>query len=159
MTNKQHLRSKKRQQDIERRLLPQIATVWTGATDDKESAHVLHIKSAKPVKITHQMGKTLTQRQNRYTIVCAVMLRDSFGKDYMQSETILIHDPIAYSELPRALNDFHNELIDSCNPKHIVNIGWISCADIVETLTDAKCVELFEYFNAWNYLAKWELEE
>ena len=159
MKNKKHLRSKKRQQEIERRLLPQIATVWTGANDDKESAHVLHIKSAKPARITRQMAKTLTQRQNRYTIVCAVLLRDTFGKDYMQSETILIHDPIAYSELPQALNDFHNQLIDSCNPQHIVNIGWISCADIVETLTDAKCVELFEYFNAWDYQAKWELEE
>lgn len=158
--NKRHLQSKVRQQAIEKRLIPQIATVWTGATDgDKESAHVLHIKSVKPARITKQMAKTLTQRQNKYTIVCAVMLRDQFGVDYMQSETILIHDPISYDKLPAALNKFHNELIDTCNPKHIVNIGWVSCADIVDTLTEAKCSELFEYFNAWDYLAKWELEK
>ena len=91
-----------------------------------------------------------------WCISLCVMLRDHFGKEYYDHAQYVMPYPVTQTSISDSLQQRHAELVKANNANHVVNLGWV--ASIRDNVTTDTVESLMHQLDAWDYLAKWEVQ-
>ena len=143
----------KRLQRLTQAAMRNLAVYHMGATTLPVT--MINVKSLRIRKPSPTMKDTLVTQRYKWSTVCAVFLRDQFGKEYMKSVAINSLQPELQGDLVKTLVAEHEQLISECNDSHFINVGWLSTPYAYEWEPDVEG-SIFSSLNAWDGLAKWE---
>lgn len=120
--------------------------------------HALNKKTGGHCAIGPTIVKALESVAFKWHVYLAVLCRSQTGEEYIQSEEMNFIHPYRRELISHELNDRHDKLIRTCNPAHVLNIGWIA-STVPYEFDDKHCDKLFNIQNGWNYLAEWEKDK
>lgn len=124
----------------------------------KRETHALDKKAGTPVHIGPTIADSFHSIPFKWHVYLAVMCRTQTGEEYIQSEEMNFPAPYRRDIIQDMLNKRHDELIRTCNPEHVLNIGWIA-STTPHKFDDKHCNKLFTSQDGWDYLAKWEMDK
>lgn len=124
----------------------------------KRETHALDKKTGTPVDIGPSIAQSLHTIPFKWHVYLAVFCRTQTGEEYIQSEEMNFPAPYKRDLISGVLNDTHDALVRTCNPQHILNIGWIA-STVPYDFDDNHCNKLFIQQEGWDYLAEWEREK
>lgn len=121
----------------------------------KAETYALDKKSGGPVNIGPSIAASLNSVAFKWCVYLAVLCKDQNGQQYIQSEEVKLVHPYKRELLVEMLNEKHRELIKTCNPLHVLNMGWIA-STVPYEFEDQHCEKLFNLQGGWKFNAKWE---
>lgn len=132
-----------------------LLLVFVGGTKE---THALDKKTGSPVPLGPSIVDSLHSVAFKWHVYLAVFCRSQTGEEYIQSEEMNFPAPYKRRLIQDVLNEKHEALIRTCNPKHILNIGWIA-STVPYAFDDKHCDKLFTIQGGWDYLAEWERDK
>lgn len=105
--------------------------------------------SGKKYLPTERVVDALLGIAHKWVIYISAFCRDQHGKRYCKSIEIAPQGIYRHDQLADALREHYLELLDSCNPSHLIGSGWVAnpCG---ASLTEAQAEKLFDVCGVWN---------
>ena len=141
-----------------RRYSKDKAVIFTLAGDKKSS--LISLRTLDEVNADLSRCMMISDSHLNWHVTLVVFGRDVAGNNILRFDTAKAPYLCKQEWLTESLNSAHVELLDEFNGKHIdcfVNVGWLATTMEYE-FTEGQIVEAFDKFGAWDYLAKWEIE-
>ena len=112
---------------------------------------LLKFKAGKlnSLRITRPIADAITHLPHHWSVYLAVFCRDQLGRQYIQSVELKPTTQYKSDALADVMEDHHNELRASCNPAHIIGMGWIGCP-LGRSFTDEQADMIFTGMGVWN---------
>lgn len=95
------------------------------------------------------LARAISDAPHHWTVLMSVMGRDWQGKPYYKHDMIVTAVRYRQASLVDWLNEQHQALIATFNPKDKVAAGWIAVPEKTE-ITDAVAEEIYTQLGAWN---------
>ena len=118
-------------------------------------AHIVNLETNNQYAPSSLVARALGQLVANWTVLCAVLLKDSNGKEY--ASYYLDHWNInrRQSQIAEEAEAVHQKLLKTCQKNHLVNLGWIAVPELYE-FTHDQANEMFLKAGAWDDYAEWE---
>ena len=151
----------KRKHAIMRFLIKNTAMVWVAsdkpADGDQATVEAWDLKTNKKMVIYPEIMEAYATVKCKWSVYCAVFCRDQLGREYVQGNWICAKEDYRQDMLANFLSESHSNLLDSCNPSHVLNLGWVAFEDGKEH-NDSQAIKLMEQRDCWSPLAPHEIK-
>lgn len=136
---------------------------WRGAALRTNHAAVVQIdpahrqgmvnwKTGSSIPPSRQVSAALHDYPYRWAICIGAFCEAQDGERYYKFSKVATAGIYLAAHLPDFIRTHYVELMDTCNPRHVVGSGWIATPYDVE-LTDPQAAFVFEACGAWNQQA------
>lgn len=111
-----------------------------------------------PRLVDARLVAALDMRRLNWTVCLVIVCRDWEGNDYIVTEQIAPTEPRTREQLGPTLLAYHKELKASCNPKDIIQTGWVASA-LPHEYEDEYVFDLLIKSGAFSFLSRRQHEE
>jgi hypothetical protein len=105
-------------------------------------------KHARSVATGRQIADAVCDIAHRWVIYFSALCCDQFGCRYIKSQEVAPQGVYLSEQLTDVIETYYRELLDTCNPQHIVGSGWIANPCGV-SLTEEQAARVFDAVGAW----------
>lgn len=120
---------------------------------------VVHIEpSGRQGMVDYGTGKNIPPGQRIAEAVCdiahqwviyfGVFCRDQLGRQYIKASEVAPQGIYKSDSLADVIKEHHRELVDGCNPAHVIGSGWIANPSGV-SLDEEQAARIFKACGAW----------
>lgn len=136
-----------RMQKFTRALLRQhhIAVVHI---ENPERQGLINWRNCKSVAAGPQLASGICDIAHHWTIYLAVFCQKPNGERYIKAEEIAPQGQYRSEQLAGVMEQHHAELLQTCNPTHVIGRGWIA-SPVGDSLTEEQADRVFEAVGAW----------
>lgn len=109
-------------------------------------------KTGSSIPPSRQVSAAMHDYPYRWAICIGAFCEAQDGERYIKFSKVATAGIYLAAHLPDFIRKHYVELMDTCNPRHVVGSGWIATPYDVE-LTDRQAELVFEACGAWNQSA------
>ena len=115
---------------------------------ENDDQYLIDWREVRAIAPSRQVMGALCDISHRWVIYIGAFCLDAKGQRYMKSTEIAPDGMFKSKTLASALEHYYRELLDGCNPNHIVGSGWIAMPGGT-SLDEAQAARIFEACGAW----------
>lgn len=115
---------------------------------ENDDQYLIDWRDVRAIAPSRQVMGALCDISHRWVIYIGAFCLDAQGKRYMKSTEIAPDGMFKSETLASALEHYYRELLDGCNPNHLVGSGWIAVPG-GKGLDEAQAARIFEACGAW----------
>ena len=117
--------------------------------DPSNRQGLMSMTTLKNVRHSRQMAAAVCDYTHEWVIYIGAMCIDQNGQQYMKSVEVAPFGRYKSDTLADVIETHYKQLINECNPLHVVASGWIANPSGVE-LDEKKASAIFEAAGAWS---------
>lgn len=116
-----------------------------------ESAKILDGRTGEFIDATETLVNALCRVAHRWSCLTAVHCYiELTGERYMKTDQPFTPKPMLQRHMIDELTDCHVKLVQSVNPAHKVNVGWIASPAGIDLINEGDlAMNIFENMGAW----------
>lgn len=122
--------------------LLRLETIAVVNIDPSGHQMLCDIKRERLVQSSPHVHSVIVGMRHEWTIYIS-----AFCNGYYKSKEIAISGEYRFNDLEEVIKAYYEELLNSCNPKHIIGSGWIANPCGI-SLSEEKAAKLFELARA-----------
>ncbi|OOE15158.1 hypothetical protein BSR09_00715 [Stutzerimonas degradans] len=115
---------------------------------ENDDQYLIDWRDVRAIAPSRQVMGALCDISHRWVIYIGAFCLDAQGKCYMKSTEIAPEGMFKSETLADALEHCYRELLDGCNPNHLVGSGWIAVPG-GKGLDEEQAARIFEACGAW----------
>lgn len=109
---------------------------------------LINWKNAKSIPPGRAIADAVCDIPHRWVIYFSVLCCDQLGTRYIKSQEVAPLGVYLSEQLTDVIETCYRDLIDTCNPQHVVGSGWIANPCGV-SLAEEQAARVFDAVNAW----------
>lgn len=110
---------------------------------------LINYKNCRNIAPGRHIADAVCDYAHRWTIYLAGLCIDQNGLRYIKAQEIAPLGIYLAAHLDNVIEGAYRDLLDTCNPMHLVASGWIAIPDDV-TLEESQAAKLLEAVGAWD---------
>jgi hypothetical protein len=109
---------------------------------------LINWKNAKSIAPGQAIADAVCDIPHRWVIYFSALCIDQFGQRYIKSQEVAPQGMYLSEQITDVIETYYRELLDGCNPLHIVGSGWIAnpCG---ASLDEEQAARIFDVVGAW----------
>lgn len=111
---------------------------------------LINWKNCKSVAAGKLLASGICDIAHHWTIYLAVFCRSQDGQCYIKADEIAPQGQYRSEQLAGVMEQYHNELMATCNPAHVIGQGWIA-SPVGHSLTEEQADRVFSAVGAWTH--------
>ena len=117
---------------------------------------LINYKNCKSVAPGRHIANAICDMAHRWTIYFSGLCIDQGGQRYYKSQEIALDGIYKADQLEGVIETYYRELLDGCNPAHLVGSGWVAIPGQA-SLDEAQAAAVFEAVGAWEQCRQLEV--
>lgn len=117
--------------------------------DPSHDQGLINWKTAKQIAPGRSIAEAICDVPHRWSFYFAAMCADQSGGQYMKSTEATPNGLYLSSHLADVIEAVYKDLLNTCNPRHVIASGWIAFPYHAE-ISEEQAWAAFEGFGAFN---------
>lgn len=114
---------------------------------------LINWKNAKSIPPGQAIADAVCDFPHRWVIYFSALCIDQLGQRYIKSQEVAPQGMYLSEQLTDVIETYYRELLDGCNPRHVVGSGWIANPSGV-SLDEEQAARIFDAAGAWPVTAR-----
>lgn len=109
---------------------------------------LINWKNCKSIASGRTIADAVCDFAHHWCIYVSALCIDQFGQRYIKSQEVAPQGVYLAAQLTDVIETFYREVINGCNPQHVVGSAWIAIPNDV-SLDEAQAARIYDAVGAW----------